>query len=222
MSRNRFDQHDVLKRVRRALGRDRTPAEVPAPPPIPEHVVRLVHTDLGLVELFCARAKANQMQVTACPPEDIASAVVERLRALGVTRLLASNAPVFERLGIWTALKDAGVEVSRWGEGSLDAAYDTPAGLTDVFAGVAETGSLVIRPDASHGRAPSLVPEIHLAIVEPRNLVPDLVDLFDKVARDNSASGLIIISGPSKTADIEMNLVVGVHGPGRVELFVIR
>ena len=104
---------------------------------------------------------------------------------------------------------------------TLDELYDYDAGVSDVYAGVAETGSVVVRASVDHGRAISLVPGVYVAIVEPKNLLADLVDLFEKMSRDGSG-GATIISGPSKTADIEMELVVGVHGPGKVQIFMLR
>jgi L-lactate dehydrogenase complex protein LldG len=103
---------------------------------------------------------------------------------------------------------------------TLDELYDFDCGVTDVYAGVAETGSLVIKHSPEHGRALSLVPAVHVAIVEPKNLVGDLVDLFEKLGRDGG--GATIITGPSKTADIEMDLVVGGHGPGKVQIYLLR
>ena len=64
------------------------------------------------------------------------------------------------------------------------------------------------------------MPPMHVAIVEPGNLLPDLIDLFVYREEGNSA-GITIISGPSKTADIELNLVTGVHGPGEVQVFIV-
>lgn len=116
----------------------------------------------------------------------------------------------------------AGVDLGYWGEGALQGSYDVDAGLTDAWAAVAETGSIVIRASAEHGRAVSLVPPCHLVVLEPKVFVPDLVDLFEKMGRENESSGFVAISGPSKTADIEMNLVTGVHGPGQVEVWILK
>ena len=117
-------------------------------------------------------------------------------------------------------LKRAGFDARTWDQMTLDELYDFDCGVSDVYAAVAETGSLVIKNSPEHGRALSLVPAVHVAIVEPKNLVADLVDLFEKLGRDGG--GATIVTGPSKTADIEMDLVVGVHGPGKVQIFLLR
>lgn len=217
-----FTSHPVMTAVRKALGRRETPATVPPPPELDEPIIRLVHSDIGLPALFATKAKENKMKVTFVTPEELAGKVVERAKELGLTSMVYPVSALLERLGVPEALSAAGVRMDRWDKTTLDATYDIDAGLTDAWAAVAETGSVVIRPSVDHGRSLSLVPNYHLIVLEPKVFVPDLVDLFEKMAADNESSGNIIISGPSKTADIEMNLVTGVHGPGHVEVFVLR
>lgn len=217
-----FSSHPVMNSVRKALGRSTTPAEVPAPPELDEHIIRLVHTEFGLPDLFAARAKENKMYVHFVSPEEIAQAVLDKVKELGITSMAHPVVPLLEDLNIPATLAHAGVELRRWDQTTLDAAYDVDAGLTDAWAAVAETGSVVIRSSPSHGKAISLVPAYHLVVLEPKVFLPDLVDLFAKMSSDPSASNTIIISGPSKTSDIEMNLVVGVHGPCHVEVFILR
>ena len=124
--------------------------------------------------------------------------------------------------GVPEGIEQAGLTVHRWPDSTLDAAYDLDCGVTDVYAAVAETGSLVIRPTAQHGRALSLVPPLHIAVVEPQTIVPDLIDLLSQINAESPPPNITLITGPSKTADIEGALVTGVHGPGLVQVFLLK
>jgi L-lactate dehydrogenase complex protein LldG len=213
---------DVLSKVRQALGRTQPLASLPIPPTIPDPITRLVHTEIGLPELFTKRARENKIHVDLTPVDDLLPALISFLRANNVQRLVLPDSPFLEKLNVPSSLRSAGFDVLPWPTTTLDAVYDLDAGLSDVYAAVAETGSLVVRASPSHGRSISLVPNIHIAIVQPKDLVPDLVDLFEKMPKDGLASATTIITGPSKTADIEMNLVMGVHGPRLVQVFLLQ
>ena len=92
--------------------------------------------------------------------------------------------------------------------------------LTGTLAGLAESGSLVLWPDDSEPRLMSLVPPLHIALLDVERLHENFAALI--AAHDWAAgmpSNALLISGPSKTADIEFTLVFGVHGPK--ELIVI-
>jgi len=214
------DKNDVMTKVRHALGRPDGVKEAPIPPELPEHIVRLVQSEIGLGELFARRAEENKMHVVGVRVEELVAKVVEYLRSAGCLRIALPKSAFLERLGVVEGLKRAGFEARTWNEMTLDELYEYDCGVTDVYAAVAETGSLVIKNSPEHGRALSLVPAVHVAIVEPKNLVADLVDFFEKLERDGG--GATIITGPSKTADIEMDLVVGVHGPGKVQIFMLK
>ena len=210
----------VLEDVRRALGRGRAAAAaLPVPPQIDEHVVRLVQSEIGLPELFTQMARQNQMIVDAVRVDELAERLSKSLRAWECHRIAVSSGGMLE--GVVGPLKSGGFDVMRWGEISLDELYDLDAGVTDVRFAVAETGSLVIDGSRDHGRSLSLVPPVHVAVVERRCLLPDLVDLFARLAHDATRANTVIITGPSKTADIEMNLVTGVHGPGVVHVMLL-
>lgn len=216
------DENGVISRVRRSLGRTEALKTAPTPPALDEPIVRLVLTDIGLPALFEKKAKENKIGVTPLRVEALHEELIAYLRGKGVRTVALPKSKFLDRLEIGKSLADAGFVVKVWDQMTLDEAYDIDAGVTDVYRAVAETGSLVMRASAEHGRAISLVPPLHVAIVEPKNCVGDLIDLFELLARDPAGSATTIISGPSKTADIEMNLVTGVHGPGAVQVFLLK
>lgn len=213
---------DLIAKVRTALGRSAPLAAPPVPPRIEEPLTRLVHTEIGLPSLFARRAAENKMDVETLRVEDLPARVVAFLQSKGLSSVATPVSPFLEKVGAIPALHRAAFKVGRWDQLSMDDLFTYDAGLTDVHYAVAETGSLVVRSSPQHGRALSLIPPIHIAIVEPRNILPDLVDLFEKLAAEGAGTGTAIITGPSKTADIEMNLVQGVHGPGLVKVFVLE
>ena len=212
----------VLDKVSSALGRTSPLLVPPVPPAISEPLVRLVHSDIGLPELFAKRAEENKMHVQTCYVEELMGHLIAFLKARGCNSIALPVSKLLDSLDVLKHLRDAGFAAKRWDEMTLDELYDFDCGLTDVTYAVAETGSLVIRATPSHGRSLSLVPPIHVAILEPKNFVGDLVDIFERLSKDGDAGNITFITGPSKTSDIEMNLVVGVHGPCEVQLFILQ
>ena len=73
-------------------------------------------------------------------------------------------------------------------------------------------------------RVASLLPPVHVAIVERQQIVPDVIDAVAHLSRletDQLPSNAVLITGPSKTGDIELQLTTGVHGPGQWHVIVI-
>jgi L-lactate dehydrogenase complex protein LldG len=186
-----------------------------------EPTARLVYSAIGLPELFMKRASEMKMLVEAVRIEQVLDKTAEFLRENKCQKVMLSDTNLLVKLGAAKYLSAAGLTAKRWADMTADEAYDFDAGVTEVDYAVAETGSLVIRHTPAHGRLISLVPFVHVAVVEPRLFVPDLIDLFEALKTDGTASGVTLISGPSKTADIEMMTVTGVHGPNVVKAFVL-
>jgi len=163
------------------------------------------------------------MLVELISPDEVPAKLVAFLRERKIRRVALSQSRLLEQLDVYRAIESANeFESRRWNQMTLDEMYDFDCGITDVTYAVAETGTLAIVTDANNGRGLSLVPMTHVAIVEPKNLLPDLVDLFERLGSNYPGRHVVMISGPSKTADIEMNVVTGVHGPNVVKTFVIR
>jgi L-lactate dehydrogenase complex protein LldG len=91
-------------------------------------------------------------------------------------------------------------------------------------AGLADTGTLVLSGGSRRSLLPSLLPETHLAVVRSKDIYADLEGWLRAVGSPYVAgsSNLVLISGPSRTADIEMTLTVGVHGPRQLIVFLIE
>jgi L-lactate dehydrogenase complex protein LldG len=216
------DEQSVIEKVRRALGRTAPLESVPPPPPIDEPITRLVHADIGLPELFAKRAAEMKMETEFLSVDHLIESLITYLKSKNIKRIMLSDCPLFSRLRLRESLTSACFDAHNWSEITLDQSYDFDCALTDTTFAVAEIGGLVIQTTASHGRALTLVPMYHIAVVEPKNLLPDMVDLFAKLTVENPAPYTVLITGPSKTADIEMNVVTGVHGPNIVKAYILK
>ena len=96
--------------------------------------------------------------------------------------------------------------------------YDV--GISTAQAAIAETGTLVLDSAYERHRLVSLVPPVHIAIIKESVIVETLSDALTLLQKDKEISPAItFITGPSRTADIELTLTIGVHGPQ--ELYVI-
>jgi L-lactate dehydrogenase complex protein LldG len=214
-------QDTVLQRVRRSLGRTLPLSELPVPPVIPEEIVRLVPRDADLPAVFLQAATGMKMLVSRVDTDSIVLKLTEFLHSRNVKRIMLSDTPLLKQWNMTDVLHSFGFEAKWWSELTLDDAYEFDAGLTEVDYAVAETGTLAIRHRPEHGRLLSLVPFVHVAVIERDKFVPDLLDLMELLRKEGFGSGVTLISGPSKTADIEMNVVTGVHGPNVVHAFIM-
>jgi L-lactate dehydrogenase complex protein LldF len=93
-------------------------------------------------------------------------------------------------------------------------------GITGAVAGIAETGSLLLSSSAGETLIASLLPEIHVVVMKASLILPTLASALARPEVRNASAG-VIITGPSRTADIEMTLTIGVHGPGELHVFLI-
>lgn len=96
-------------------------------------------------------------------------------------------------------------------------------GITGVDAALAATGSLVLAAGPGRHRVTSLLPPVHLAIVQRDQIVPDLESWFAlrQASAVRQTSSWMVISGPSRTADIAMQMVMGMHGPAELHIVLL-
>jgi L-lactate utilization protein LutC len=216
-----------LQRVRRALGAEARPgggADLPD-----RGGVGYQGGGAGPLERFCTElaAAGGQAHRVADPP-GAAERVMELVRARSAKRVLVGRGPYLDPLGLPDRLRAEGVEttvVDRLpAEGGRDAFFAADIGISGVDYLIAETGTVVLLARPEEPRSLSLLPPVHIAIADRRQLLPDLFDLFDPAHwpdRGGPPSCLTLITGPSKTGDIELRLVTGVHGPGELHVVLI-
>jgi L-lactate dehydrogenase complex protein LldG len=94
------------------------------------------------------------------------------------------------------------------------------AEVSEALHGLADTGSVVLAASPDEPRARSLLPAVHVTRLREDRILPSLADLFAAVGGD-LPSALAIVSGPSKSGDIEQQMTVGVHGPGEVHVVLV-
>jgi len=91
---------------------------------------------------------------------------------------------------------------------------------SEALYGLADTGSVVLAASPGEPRARSLLPEVHVSLLREDRILPGLAELFEALGPD-LPSQLMIITGPSRSADIEQKLTVGVHGPGEAHVVLL-
>ena len=171
-----------------------------------------------------AALRASHAQVDCVSVDAWPALLAQRLGVHGVRRLLIDSASV-EGQALRAALP-AGVEtlsfdrpLAQW-KGELFDSVD--AGFTVARSGIAATGTLVIAPDAAAPRTVSLAPPLHICLVYTSTLHADL----HSAARaerwaDGMPANLVLVSGPSKTSDIQQTLAYGAHGPRWLWVLII-
>ena len=195
----------ILDRIDRALRTGRIPSAASAPAPVPP--VR--PGAQGLVDRFVLEARALGADVFV---EASAAAVRQRLADVIGGRRVLSWRP--DRLPYDAGAIVAGACV---GSAPLREQAEAEVGVTGCHAAVAETGSLVLLSGPGLSRTVSLLPPLHVALVRPQDLYFSMGEYFESNAeRMAEASSCTFVTGPSRTADIELSLTIGVHGPGRV------
>jgi len=111
----------------------------------------------------------------------------------------------------------AGLEIQPRPAGDQDL-----VGVTGVFCAIAETGTLMLLSGAETPATTSLLPETHVAVLDPRRIVATMEDAWDMMRNEygRPPRAVNFISGPSRTADIEQTVTLGAHGPYRVLLII--
>jgi len=205
----------LFRRLSAALGRHggpgaTLPSQESAPPPAngDERIFR-----------FTEALTAVGGTVLPGPPEEALSALGEVLRAEGVTALFYPPDDAGARQAA-EALVPFGPFLLTTGEEVRGGSPAATAGFRTADAGIAETGTVVEASRGGKTLLPGLLSDVHVALLPAESIVEGMDELFALYA-DDPPRNISLISGPSKTADIEQTLTVGAHGPKRIIVLLV-
>jgi len=214
-------RREILKAIRENLARGSSPHDPrPAPPSSPPAPLSVPERgDVLRVRTFTERLAAVGAQCTVVSGEaEAGGALAGILSGAGARRVAGSDAPLVQRL--LRPLRDR-FQIADLERLSRDELFACDVGVTTAQWGIAETGTLVLESARERSRLLSLVPPIHVAVLSTRCICESLGDALDRVRRAASHA-ITFITGPSRTSDIELTLVVGVHGPQTVHVLLLE
>ncbi len=204
----------VLNNIRQSLGRTaQTPLSLRPDilkPRLPESV------DSEIERFFGEIKKLSGIGQKLSVPE-IESALKNLVTEQNIRIATVWNTPLLNQLRITETLQTLGVELVSPNANKHEM-LKCDLGITEADFLLPETGTLVLRSSIEKPRAVSLAPRVHLAIVQPAMLRADMHQVFGE-AKDSHY--LVFITGPSRTADIELTVTLGVHGPKNLYVWMM-
>jgi L-lactate dehydrogenase complex protein LldG len=206
---------NVLGRVRESLGR--AAGQLPAPLAAPALCVPQLDRNTA-TELFVRNFENLSGKCFRAP--DAASACATVAQLLEGAAPVVSNSPFLREIGI-TSL--AGAVTGFTDRDRLRVACaEAGAGITSADYALADTGTLVLFSSHEEARVISLLPPVHVAVFPASRILTGLDELLSVTPNPaQRSSAMVLITGPSRTADIEQILVRGVHGPGRIFAVIV-
>jgi L-lactate dehydrogenase complex protein LldG len=210
-----MSRDNILHKVRTALGRSAGQGVAGVPP------VRLRIPGTPLEERIAVmRARIETLAgVTARVPDRDAAREYVQAAIVGKSAM-ASNSPYLAECGISTL---PGVRCGIHDVGEMrEVSARVDIGITSADYALGDTGTLVMLSSPAEARLVSLLPPAHIAVVPVERILTGLDELFTLLPNPaEQTSSMVLITGPSRTADIEQILVRGVHGPGNITVVVV-
>ncbi|SEM93362.1 L-lactate dehydrogenase complex protein LldG [Mesobacillus persicus] len=186
-----------------------------------------------LVEVLKKQCKLIHTDIHETVSSELSTLITHLIKEYGAKTVVTWDDPRFEEFGLNDLdeeLSNEQVTVHTWdregAEENLAFSATADIGITFSDATLAESGTVVLYSDKGKGRAVSLLPAVYLAIIPKSTIVPRMTQVATEIHRkvekgDMVPSCVNFISGPSNSADIEMNLIVGVHGPVKATYIIV-
>jgi L-lactate dehydrogenase complex protein LldG len=204
----------ILEKIRKSLGRKDGDLSQSRP-----NISSIVRTMSINDEIDLLVNEINNLSGNACRLNEraIPQALRDLISGEGIERAVLWDTPGLKDRKIGELLQTMGVSLSSPYASKSDMAM-VDLGITEVDYAIAETGTLCLLSSKLKPRAVSLLPRVHLAILSKEALRPSLVDVFKEA---HQQPYMVFITGPSRTADIELIVTLGVHGPKKLYVWVI-
>ena len=243
-------REQFLRTVRQALGRDKAAPPPPKSgegddeSSIRDRAAKIQQeaeddADALMSQLHEAATEAGWSVARVASPAEAADHILRVVQDLEARSIVRSAHDVLDALALDEHTAQAGISMTLAAIGDTategqrqeqrasirESCISADVGLTGVDHAIAETGSVVLLPRRGVSRLVSLLPPVHVAVVRRGQVLPGLDELFALQRLDHIegdlGSYLNIITGPSRSADIEHTLVTGVHGPGEVHMVLL-
>ncbi len=220
------DRSQILDGIRRSLRRGDLTAEARreveqrlAAPPRGPVVARAQLDQPAKVALFCQWAEANNASVVRVSSADVPGEVTSYLARNNLpARAAMAPSPQLARYD-WASQAMLSLRKGR-GEAS------DQVSITGAYAGIAETGTLVMASGPEHPVTLNLLPDTHIVVLRESDIVAGYEDVWAKLrtqyGKNRMPRTVNTITGPSRTGDIEQAIELGAHGPRRMHILVVR
>jgi L-lactate utilization protein LutC len=222
-------KENMLARIRTALGRGPLEVTPECPSAFSEQTADAGNENV--VEMFCTELRRVGGHAVHVRVEGDVKEYLRSLLPAGLETIVASS--ISARVGAWLTGQNVSIISLAHGETAGATAEDTltssllraDIGITSADYGIAETGTLVLITGRERHRLVSLLPPVHVCLLDVRHLLGSMGQLLARVYRDNYSGGappqsLTMLTGPSCTADIEQTLTQGMHGPRELHVLL--
>ena len=208
------NKNSILENIRKNLGRNPGYPIPSVPPPLPPRKINSIEAEIDTLihEINLLSGEAIRMT-----PAGLFTSLSNLVETESIKKAMVWDTPCIKSLNIQDGLVKNGVEIVPI-DSSKHKLAECDLGITEVDYALPDTGTLCLLSDKEKPRTVSLLPRVHLAIVKPENLRPDI----HQVLEESKGTGyLVFITGPSRTADIELTVALGVHGPQKLYAWII-
>lgn len=180
------------------------------------------HVGLPIFEEFQNRASAASAEVIRVKtPSDALTAIKNLIESIQAKKIVAVNCPLQQSANLYDEFREMGLTLYTDNAQIAEHAESADIGISGVEFGIAETGSVCQDAYSIESRLVSTLPPIHIAVLNSNNILPGIKEAFDVISQVFQHGYISFITGPSRTADIERVLTIGVHGPSRLIIIAI-